>query len=88
MQYFKKYGTFYEVKGGVLYGAPARDMRNAIQIVQNPTGKPNMAPDMRAYGETTAPHDSGQVFLDDINKYFRTNFQMNQFAGRWHDARS
>ena len=91
MKYFKKYGVFYEVKGDLvkgkiiwtLYGAPAHDIRNAYQIVQNPTGsKPHMAPDMDGYAEVTAPHDAGQVFLDDINKYFLTNFQMEQFAGR------
>jgi hypothetical protein len=32
-----------------------------------------------AIGEVEEPHDHGQVYLDEVNVLFGTNFQMHQF---------
>ena len=73
MEYIGKYGSFYEVKEGVLYYAPAY-------------GSAEPKPDMEEYGEVTAvdtvSEEHGKQFLSDINQRFGTNFKLDDFDGR------
>ena len=86
MEYFEKYGTFYEVKGGVLYGAPAMLYEcDGIGNTQHCCCV-RVRPDPDEWGEVTAPQVVGNKaaheFLNDINKEFGTDYKLEQFAGR------
>ena len=71
MNYLEEYGSFYEVKKGILYYAPAFT---------------NGKPDMEDYGEVTCvdsvSEEHGLQFLDKVNSLFSTSFALEDFAGR------
>ena len=73
MQYLEKYGSFYEVKEGTLFYAPA--------IATEPP-----VPDMDDYGEVTCvdsvSEEHGLQFLIKVNSLFSTSFALEDFAGR------
>ena len=73
MQYLEKYGSFYEVKEGTLFYAPAIDTEPPV-------------PDMEEYGEVTCvdsvSEEHGLQFLNKVNSLFSTSFALEDFAGR------
>ena len=67
---FEDYGCYLAVIDGTLFFCG-----------MNQDGSPDMDDDnVPNFGEVTAPFS--QAFLDTVNAHFKTNFRMNQFAGR------